>query len=168
MMSEEMQARAAEMIGSRPSDLSPAAYSVLAALRGVSGARTVLGAFSVADVAGLADVAPSTARRAMRRLADLGYVALYAEGDGRWRLSSADSSAAERNIESVEAAGAARERDDALAVRALKQVQSPMVGIADVAARIALPGRPMAGRRSTVRPHRTGVRRVLDLSLIHI
>lgn len=163
-LTEQMRNRITDMCGTRPSDLTPTAWDVMGVLRGCTGAATVTGSWSHAEIAGLANCAPSTARRAIQALTERGYIAVYETAHAnRYRLSSGDATVAEENIARLESERVGADPDDdALAVRALEQVQSPMFGIADAAARIALPGRPVAGRRQVIRPRRTGVRMVVD------
>lgn len=154
--------RITEMIGARPSDCTPAMWDVFGVLRGVTGAATVTGIWSYAEIAGLANCTPSTARKAIRELHERGYIAVYDTAHAnRYRLSAGDCAAAERMITRL------TDRTDTATTAADTPATpdtptAPMDGIRDAADRLAFPGRPMHGRRTPIRPARVGTRLVTD------
>lgn len=140
-----------ELIGTRPSDCTPTMWDILGVLRGCTGAATVTGTWSYTEIAGLANCAPTTARKAIRELAERGYITVYDTAHAnRYRLSAGDTAAAEQTINRLTQG------------RETKPLP-PTDSTTDAADRLALPGRPKhTGRRQTIRPKHTGCRLITE------
>lgn len=159
-LTDTMRNRIVEMIGARPSDCSPAMWDVLGVLRGCTGAATVTGNWSYAELAGLAACTPATARKAVRSLTERGYIAVYESAHaGRYRLSAGDAAAAGRNMRTP----AVRKLSEPVpANTGLGVAVEPMTGIVDATTSVPSLGSPARARRSVIRPRRTGTRLVTD------
>lgn len=159
-LTDTMRNRIVELIGARPSDCSPAMWDVLGVLRGCTGAATVTGDWSYAEVAGLAACTPATARKAVRSLTERGYIAVCESGcAGRYRLSAGDVAAAGRNMRTP----AVRKISEPVpANTGLGVAVEPMTGVVDATACIPSLGSSARARRSVIRPRRTGTRLVTD------